>query len=579
MGACNSSNNKNQELANSTGPGLPPQEIIPQPVEVTNIEPDLNAQLSTQANPIDNLNSLNNPQLSSINPAINNTNPNIDQSINISNSNPNINTSLNLNQNIPNTKNSLVLNQNIPNVNSSLNLNQNGNTNASINLNTLNNSNINLGQTLGQTQLVRSSPNNLGNTQVTINSQGQRVIYPSQLNNSQQIGNTSQPTRIRMYLVVQLPQREIEITKLYDYNCLLDIDPYIAPDSVDEYDFYDSRGYSIDDRLYTPFYEWHNVYRTLRIKLVRSGLHIGNDIRDYISKKTYLIGCLTFDKPNTFGLFIFNKMNNSTLSFEYSTNIYLQMKTVNQFSAYCNALNKLYISGGEISNNQATNDFTCVDLNEVQENVFVPTQLCKLQKPRYWHSMIFIPEKYIFIVGGPNETDVELYDIERNVSVIDSKLNTERCEPSLILVNNKFLYAIFGFHLYDSFINTIERCNIHKRRRNWENVEYKLSNTPNLVKAFFGVSYVSNNIILVSDKEGQNDLKPNYILSPGRGNIDTISDEGILNSRSSRLFAEKFFIPFTETESINLAFKSGEPKIFIINNENGAINELCLSES
>jgi hypothetical protein len=255
------------------------------------------------------------------------------------------------------------------------------------------------------------------------------------------------------------------------------------------------------------------------------------------------------------------------------------MKTVNQFSAYCNALNKLYISGGEISNNQATNDFTCVDLNEVQENVFVPTQLCKLQKPRYWHSMIFIPEKYIFIVGGPNETDVELYDIERNVSVIDSKLNTERCEPSLILVNNKFLYAIFGFHLYDSFINTIERCNIHKRRRNWENVEYKLSNTPNLVKAFFGVSYVSNNIILVSDKEGQNDLKPNYILSPGRGNIDTISDEGILNSRSSRLFAEKFFIPFTETESINLAFKSGEPKIFIINNENGAINELCLSES
>ena len=110
-------------------------------------------------------------------------------------------------------------------------------------------------------------------------------------------------------------------------------------------------------------------------------------------------------------------------------------------------------------------------------------------------------------------------------------------------------------------------------------VDYKLSNTQNITRAFFGVSYVSNNIILVSDKESQNDLKPNYILSPGRGNIDTITDEGILNSRSSRLFAEKFFIPFTETESINLAFKSGEPKIFIVNNENGYINELCLGES
>ena len=71
-------------------------------------------------------------------------------------------------------------------------------------------------------------------------------------------------------------------------------------------------------------------------------------------------------------------------------------------------------------------------------------------------------------------------------------------------------------------------------------VEYKLSNTPKLERAFFGVSYVSNNIILVIDKENENDLKPNYILSPGMGNIDTISDEGILNSKNLRLFAENF---------------------------------------
>ena len=271
-------------------------------------------------------------------------------------------------------------------------------------------------------------------------------------------------------------------------------------------------------------------------------------------------------------------MDNSTLSFEYSTNIYLQMRTVNQFSAYCNALNKLYISGGEIGNNQVTDSFICINLNEVQQNIFIPTQLCNLKKRRYWHSMIYIPEKYIFIVGGPNETNVELYDIDKNITTIDSQLNTERCEPSLILVNNKYLYSIFGFHLYESFIDTIERCNLHKKNRSWEMVEYKLSNTPKLERAFFGVSYVNNNIILISDKENENDLKPNYILSPGMGNNDTISDEGILNSKNSRLFAEKFFIPFTENESINLAFKSGEPKIFIVNNNSGAINELCLNE-
>lgn len=555
MGICNSSKNNNPDALNTTGPGLPPQEIIPQPVEVSNLTPDLNNQIDGTDNNLDKIDDSQNQPINSI---INQNNQPMEQSTNISNQfNNNDNNSLNLNNN-----NSLNLNSNNNlDINPTLNQNQIISNIKNSNINNLHNNNLSGIQNISQNQ---------GKDQ---------IAYNSYVGNSQHLGNNGQQRpEQRVYIVVQLPQREIEITKLYESFSLADIAPYIEPDSIDEYDFYNDRGYSIDDFLYTPFNEWIDINKTLRIKLVRSGLHIVNEIRDYISKRTNLIGCLTFDKPNTFGLFIFDKTNNSTLSFEYSTNIYLQLKSINQFSAYCNAINKLYISGGEISNNQASDNFICVDLNEVSQNIFVPSQLCYLKKPRYWHSMIFIPKKYIFIIGGPNETDVELYNIDTNISTIDSKLNSERCEPSLILVNNKFLYAIFGFHLYESFINTIERCNIHKKRREWEMVDYKLSNTQNIVRAFFGVSYVSNNIILVSDKESQNDLKPNYILTPGRGNMDTISDEGILNSRSSRLFAEKFFIPFTETESINLAFKSGEPKIFILNNENGSINELCLDE-
>ena len=489
MGNCGSSQEKNAAPLNLSGPGLPPQQIISQPVEVVNLEPSSQQNIPTQ----------NNTNISAT--------PNINE----------IKTNIGTNS--------------LDNINNSLN---NGN-----------NININ-GQTINNTQIVSipMKPNDY-------------------LLGSKYANGTN---RRRLYIVVQMPGRELDVNKLYEDNTLSDLEEFIAPDTID------------DDLLERPFNEWHNINKTLRIKLVRAGLHIPNEVRKYIAKRTYLIGGLTFDKPNTFGLFIFNKMNNSTLSFEYSTNIYLQLKTVNQFSAYCNALNKLYISGGELSNNIITDSFLSIDLTQVQQNIFVPTQLCNLRKKRYWHSMIYIPEKYIFIIGGPNEVDVELYDMEKNVSVIDSRLNTDRCEPSLILVNEKYLYTFFGFHLYESFINTIERCNINKRKRYWEMVNYKLSNTPNLVKAFFGVSYVENNIILVSDKENQNDLKPNYILSPGQVNNDTISDEGILNSKSTRLFGEKFFIPFTEEESINLAFKSGEPKMFIVNNINGAINELCLNE-
>ena len=543
MGSCSSENDKAGGPVNLTGPGLPPQEVIPQPVEVLNVEPALSTQL---APPPENLQTPNTFQNGGINPIENNIIPQENPSY----LNP---TSLTMKDgNMINTSNSLNQNQNIP-LSKSINMNMNDQYNLGASNNVINNNQNN---------------NNYG-------------IYQPKTPNDFMLGSkyTNGNERQRMYLVVQLPGREIEITKLYEDNTLRDIETFITPDTIDEFDFYNSEGYSLNDLLFRPFSEWHDITKTLRIKLVRSGLHIPNEVRKYIAKRTYLIGGLTFDRPNTFGLFIFNKMNNSTLSFEYSTNIYFQMKTVNQFSAYCNALNKLYISGGDLGNNQITDSFICIDLAQVQQNIFVPTQLCNLLRKRYWHSMIFIPEKYIFIIGGPNEMAVELYDMEKNICTIDSRLNIDRCEPSLILVNDKFLYSFFGFHLYESFINTIERCNINRKNRRWEMVNYKLSNTPNLVKSFFGVSYVGNNIILVSDKENQNDLKPNYILSPGKDNIDTISDEGILNSRSSRLFGEKFFIPFTEEESINMAFKSGEPKIFIVNNINGAINELCFNET
>ena len=56
MGLCDSSKNNNNEGAiNNAGPGLPPQNIIPQPVEVTNLSSDLNAQISNTDNPIYNL--------------------------------------------------------------------------------------------------------------------------------------------------------------------------------------------------------------------------------------------------------------------------------------------------------------------------------------------------------------------------------------------------------------------------------------------------------------------------------------------------------------------------------------------
>ena len=540
MGLCETTNKRAKDLNNEIGFGMPPSEIIPQPIEVSNISQNL-------TNKIMNLDSSNNKEVVQNQPFKSN------------------------NQNEEPSFEPVPLR--IDQINSNLNNDTNPIANPA-NITTFNpNNQISLEQSLAQAVVSHSQKLTSNNESI--------ADYPRMIGrfHKSYVDQKIVDVNKRLYIIVQLPGRQVEITTLTCKNCLMDIEPYISPDSLNEFDFYDSNGHLIDDLVYNYFYEWHDVKEILKVILVRTGLKIPNDIRSYISKRTNLIGCLTFDNPNSIGLFIYNKLNNSTLSFEYSTNAYPQIKVVNQFSAYCNALNKLYISGGEIQKNVITDSFICLDLDEIQKNIFNPTVLCNLQKKRYWHSMIYIPEKYIFIIGGPNEINVELYNIETNISRIDSQLNIDRCEPSLILVNNKFLYAFFGFHLYESFMNSIERCNLHKRNRNWEMVEYKLSNTSNIARAFFGLTYIFNNILLVSDKENDNDLKPNYILSPGNGNFDTISEEGVLNSKNPRLFAEKFFIPFNDTESISLAFKSREPKIFIVNNNTGDINELCLKES
>jgi hypothetical protein len=78
--------------------------------------------------------------------------------------------------------------------------------------------------------------------------------------------------------------------------------------------------------------------------------------------------------------------------------------------------------------------------------------------------MIFVPEKYIFIVRGSTKT-VELYDIEKNNLIKDSELNEMRSECTLCLVNNIYLYAFYGFILHKTFNCSVEKCNLRKSVR------------------------------------------------------------------------------------------------------------------
>ena len=354
-----------------------------------------------------------------------------------------------------------------------------------------------------------------------------------------------------------------------------------------DYDFYDSNNILINDKIDSEISKIFKSKNKILISIKKASLNLVENNRKYIADNTSLVGTLTFNNNSSLGIFIYNIQTKQIFSQEFSYEKYPLLKNINNFTSFCNSKNSLYISGGEDEsiNNQGQDLFIKINLEEIKSNELIYSNLTPLKYKRYWHSMIYIPEKYIYIIGGPGTKQTELYNIENNTITLSDSLNYERCEPILILVDNKYLYCICGFQLDNNFIDTIEKCDLNKRERKWEIVNYQIKSGEDiildrsLIVSFFGVSYIKNDILLIGDKENNKVINPNYLLKPNDKDIDIIEEYGYIEGDNTRLFSEKFFIPINESESIALPFKKGDAKILILNNNDGKIKEIILNEN
>ena len=216
--------------------------------------------------------------------------------------------------------------------------------------------------------------------------------------------------------------------------------------------------------------------------IIMSYKYLGLDIPEEDIKKEYIdsnqiIGSAILDNPELFIIITYERNNNKITPFYYKRKENEELIKFNLFTAFCNANGCLYFSGGE--NDQTYdpdktvakyNDFFYIDLRELNENnnKIMIRELHNLNESRTWHSMIYVPKKYIFIVGGSNTKAVELYNMETKELTKDSELNENRSECSLCLVNNTYLYAFYGFLIHQEYNKTIERCNLLKEKREWE---------------------------------------------------------------------------------------------------------------
>ncbi len=323
----------------------------------------------------------------------------------------------------------------------------------------------------------------------------------------------------------------------------------------------------------------NNIPDVVKMKYTYKGLDITeNAIQSYIENNT-IIGSAILDNTETFGIITYDNKNNTLNSYSYQRSEYPELTYFNSFTAYCNAKNCLYFSGGEKEqpyeveeNSEKYDDFYCLDLTELNrgENKLVLNQLNKLNEPRTWHSMIYVPNKYIFIDGG-NTKQVELYDIEEKKLTQDSELNEFRCECTLCLVNNMYLYAFFGFILHQEYNNSIERCNLLKEDRKWEYVQYEVKEGLNLKLSFFGISYSKENeLLLIGGNDNDNEQRYDYIYTTeqNENGKDIIKDFNCGLNENNIVFRDKLFIPIEENKSVNIPVIIGENiRIFTLENE------------
>ena len=328
----------------------------------------------------------------------------------------------------------------------------------------------------------------------------------------------------------------------------------------------------------------NNIPEIITMRFSYTGLALPENIIEAYIDNNKIIGSAILDNIETFSIITYEIENKSINEHKYKRSDYPELTYLNSFSAYCNAKGFLYFSGGEKElaydleeTPTRYNEFYCIDLEELNKNTdkLVINQLNNLIEERTWHSMIYVPNKYIFIVGGSNTKSVELYDMEEKKLTKDSELNELRCECTLCLVNNMYLYAFCGFLLHQDYNNSIERCNLFKENRNWEYINSVENCKFKFNPSFFGISYFQNNdLLLIGGNDTSEGERHDYIYKIGKedNENDDIEEYKLELKEKLSIFKDKFFIPIKDNKAINIPMIIGDDiKVIILDTQNGEI--------
>ena len=259
---------------------------------------------------------------------------------------------------------------------------------------------------------------------------------------------------------------------------------------------------------------------------------IPEDTDSYITDKLNLIGKLDY---NPFKLYIFNKTTNllQKINFPEFYKKEFEIENISKNSSYCNGINKIYIFGGN-SKKDIISTFWIIDL----ESINIIKKYSQIH-PRTHHSLIFIPSKYVFIIGGKDIKSVYYYDIDSQKFIQYAFIEEILIEPALILINNQILYAMSN--IGKKFL--MYKTNLGEKPK-WEKIIPKIPENLIFTQKFFAVSKSDNNSFIFIGGHHLSDEKDNYIFEYNY-NKNELTQSTLIHE--DFIFTEKSFIPFNDS--------------------------------
>ena len=276
--------------------------------------------------------------------------------------------------------------------------------------------------------------------------------------------------------------------------------------------------------------EEKNLYINIDVKGLRD---ISSNCDSYIYENIRVLGKIYF---SPFELYIYNILENILRKVNISEEEinYSNIEKVTNITSFCHGINKLYLFSGK-ENNNLISYFWIIDLKQLKIR-----KLDSNFQPRKDNSLIYIPKKYVFIIGGQNEKSVYYFDTYKEKFFTYPNLENIFIKPALILIDNTFLYVFSNIE--NKFL--IEKTNLRKEPK-WEKIIPKIPENIIVNQQNFSVCKSDYNSIIFIGGEVINDNKEN------ENNIFEfdLNNNQIYQSISKYFYydlTEKTFIPFNE---------------------------------